>query len=291
MLSSDVLQEAVEETISTIKAREEEQQEEEGPHQNQLAKLLTVRTDVLDLLVQATKTDPDKKILLTVSHPSDLATAQACLESALQVSSDLLPCELNVASNATNAMRMIMNNDNNSSSKNTHIVSCPIGSTVQDLLQTAPFDSTVHVLESSWQALQREIPLFGDHVPIRGPAPAGGGNVGTGGTNLSSWQQLGPYGRQHPAGTGGRHESLDTSLAVDRTGRMHHGTHFKLPPPKRDETSYSLLMNVMYSIETSIRNSLLFKTNSKSRLHMHMSRKRLPQTTSRSYRIDNQSDK
>jgi hypothetical protein len=50
-----------EETISTIKAREEEQQEEEGPHQNQLAKLLTLRTDVLDILVQATKTDPTRK--------------------------------------------------------------------------------------------------------------------------------------------------------------------------------------------------------------------------------------
>ena len=186
----DVLQEAVEETISIMNAREEKE-EVGGPHQNQLAKLLTVRTDVLDLLVQAVKTGPDKKILITVSHPSDLATAQACLESALRgLPSDLLPCDLNVASNATNAMRMIMNYDSSSSSssssssKNTQIVLLPKSArTIQDLLQTAPFDSTVHVLESSWLALQREIPLFGDHVPIRGPAPAGGGDVDAGSTS------------------------------------------------------------------------------------------------------------
>jgi hypothetical protein len=100
-----------------------------------------------------------------------------------------------------------MNNDNNSSSKGTYY-SRPNRLYRPDLLQTAPFDSTVHVLESSWQALQREIPLFGDHVPIRGPAPAGGGNVGAP-SNLSSWRSTIPYGRQHPAGTGGRHESLD----------------------------------------------------------------------------------
>jgi hypothetical protein len=42
---------------------------------------------VLDVLVQAAATpDPDKKILITVSHPldPDLATAQACLATALQ---------------------------------------------------------------------------------------------------------------------------------------------------------------------------------------------------------------
>jgi hypothetical protein len=175
-----VLQEAVHETIATIKAREEEEVVEAAlPNHHQLAKLLTVRTSVLDILVQAAATDPDKKILLTVSHPSDLATAQACLESALRgLPSDLLPCDLNVASNATDAMITRMNN-NSSNSKNTQIVLLPKSArTIQDLLQTAPADSTVHVLESSWQALQREIPLFGDHVPVRGPAAAGG-DLGT----------------------------------------------------------------------------------------------------------------
>jgi hypothetical protein len=201
----DILQEAVAETISTIQARAEKKE-------NQLAKkLLTVRTNVLDILVQAAQTDPDKKILLTVSHPSDLTTAQACLATALRgglavvPSSDpnlLLPsCDLHVVSNATDAMRLITNpnnNDGNSMKKNAHIVLLPKSArTVQDLLQTAPHDSTVHVLESSWPALQREIPLFGDHVqlPIRGPAPAGGAggsggdsddDVGTGGSTRST---------------------------------------------------------------------------------------------------------
>jgi hypothetical protein len=196
----DILQEAVAETISAIQARAEKKE-----------KLLTVRTNVLDILVQAAQTDPDKKILLTVSHPSDLTTAQACLATALRgglavvPSSDpnlLLPsCDLHVVSNATDAMRLITNpnnNDGNSMKKNAHIVLLPKSArTVQDLLQTAPHDSTVHVLESSWPALQREIPLFGDHVqlPIRGPAPAGGAggsggdsddDVGTGGSTRST---------------------------------------------------------------------------------------------------------
>lgn len=175
-----VLQEAVHETIAAILLREEVEIAPAAlPKHHQLAKLLTVRISVLDILVQAAATDPNKKILLTVSHPSDLATAQACLEPALLgLPSDLLPCDLNVASNATDAMRMM--NSSNSNMKNTQIVLLPKSAfTIQDLLQTAPANSTVHVLESSWQALQREIPLFGDHVPVRGPAPAGGADLGS----------------------------------------------------------------------------------------------------------------
>jgi hypothetical protein len=92
---------------------------------------------------------------------------------------DLLPCDLHVASNATDATRMLVNKSSNGI-HNTQIILLPKSAhTVQYMLQTAPADSTVHVLESSWQALQPEIPLFGDHVPIRGPAPAGGGDLGT----------------------------------------------------------------------------------------------------------------
>jgi hypothetical protein len=68
-------------------------------------------------------------------------------------------------------MNMIRSMDSN---MHNNIILLPKSArTVADLLQTAPVDSTVHVLESSWQALQREIPLFGDLVPTRGPVPAG----------------------------------------------------------------------------------------------------------------------
>jgi len=144
---------------SVLEQAVQEQQAKSGTRDGENVQ---VHTDVAETLVQAA-TDPSKRIIVTVSHGADLVAAETCLRAAF----DSLGCNLVVVSNMEQALR---------SNCNSIALLVKSDDSVADVLlqcartanQEEDEQCTVHVVESSWQALQREIPLFGDDFPRSG---------------------------------------------------------------------------------------------------------------------------
>lgn len=103
------------------------------------------RPQLLPLARDAVKSDSCTVIVL-VQHVSDLNVALESLGSTCEVAPDVPD-----ALSCTNLPVVVRTR-----------------STIHDILTSSPTGSTIHVIDSCWESLQREIRLFGDYIPRQG---------------------------------------------------------------------------------------------------------------------------
>lgn len=117
---------------------------------------IKVYEDVADTLAQ-TANDSTKRMLVTVSHAVDLAAA----EERLRDTFESLACKVVVASDVNHALQ---------SDDAAIVLLAKSRFTIGEILEDASSnekDCIVHVVESSWRALEQEVPLFED-IPRSG---------------------------------------------------------------------------------------------------------------------------
>ena len=94
----------------------------------------------------------NKKIVFTVPHSSDWKIAQSCLETAAL---DFQVVEsISEALNCHSPISLLLEEKDEKSIP-----------ALQKLLKEAPADSTVTMIESSWNRLHQHVDLFGDNIP------------------------------------------------------------------------------------------------------------------------------
>jgi hypothetical protein len=104
--------------------------------------LLVDDTNAVSLL-----SNPSQRIILTVPCPSEYSVAQSSFRR-----------HANVVFDATESIQDAMDS-------NKPVVVLQSTQTMMDLLKAAPEESTIVLVDSSWERLQDQILLFGDYIP------------------------------------------------------------------------------------------------------------------------------